>query len=169
MLKSRVPMAFFLAFLVAPLLCVAVLSGSATGATKAVQSRHAASYDWFRLKSADYRNSCIAENGTTSGVAGAPCSSSHSDYWRWTSSGELLNEKSGKCLSVTETKPGIYVNTCVNNHAQLWTDQTVDVFAGGNPYFYEEYVNVHTGESLGLNLGTFVAQESSGSILWYRH
>ncbi len=167
--KSRKRMAFLLAALAAPVLCGALLAGTATGATLTAQSRHAASSSWFQLKSADYRDTCVAEKGKTSGVAGVPCSSSHSDYWRWTSSGGLANEATGKCLSVTGSQPGVYVNTCGSNHAQLWGDQTVDVFAGGNLYLYEEFANVHTGLSLGIVLGATVVQESSGNILWVRN
>jgi hypothetical protein len=161
-------MAFLLTVLAAPLLCGALLAGTATGATLTAQSRHAASSPWFQLKSADYQNTCIGEKNKTSAVAGVPCSSSHSDYWRWTPSGGLRNENSGKCLAVTGSQPGVYVNTCGTNHAQLWGNQTVDVFAGGKLYLYEEFTNVHTGESLGIVLGTSVVQESSGNILWVR-
>lgn len=168
MRKSRVRLAFFLAAIAAIALSVAVMGGPARGATQAVRGRAAASFDWFQLKSADYGNACITESGTTSAVTGAACSSGKADYWRWTAAGELLGEKSGRCLSVTGTRPGVYLNTCTNNHAQLWTQQTVDVFAGGKLYLYAELLNVHTGDSLGLNLGTFVAQEPSGDILWYR-
>jgi hypothetical protein len=159
-------MAVLLAVLAVPVLCVAAAAGTATGAT--VPGRHAspASYSWFQLKSADYRDSCIVEKGTASGIYGAGCSSNHSDYWRWTSTGELLNEHSGLCLSVTGYEPGVYVNKCVNNHAQLWNTQSIDVFANGTLYVYDEFVNVHTGESLGLVLGASVVQESSGDTVW---
>ena len=93
----------------------------------------------------------------------------HVDFWEWTATGELLNEHSGKCLSVTGTDPGVYVNTCANNHAQLWLNQPVPVIAGGKLYSYTEYVNVHTRESLTLNAttgGTAVLQQSSGDTLW---
>jgi hypothetical protein len=124
---------------------------------------------WFQLKSADLANACVAEKGTTSSITGVPCSSNHSDFWEWTSTGELLNSHSGKCLSVTGTDPGVYVNTCANNHAQLWLNQPVPVIAGGKLYSYTEYVNVHTRESLALNAttsGTTVLQQSSGDTLW---
>lgn len=136
------------------------------GATVTTQSPHA-TYSWFQLKSADYRDSCVAEQGTSSSIAGVTCSSNHSDYWRWTSGGELLNEHSGKCLSVTGSDPGVYVNTCTNNHAQLWNTQSIDVFADGTLYLYDEFVNVHTGLPLGLALGTTVVQESAGDTLWH--
>lgn len=60
---------------------------------------------WFQLKSADLKDACLVEKGTTDAAYGAPCSSNHSDYWKWTSTGELLNEHSGKCLSVTGDDP----------------------------------------------------------------
>ena len=147
---------------------LALSGSSATAAAKPAPAR-AAAVTWFQLRSADLANACVAEKGTTSSIAALPCSSNHSDYWKWTTSGELLNEHSGKCLSVTGTDPGVYVNTCVNNHAQLWLNQPVPVIAGGKLYSYTEYVNVHTRESLALNAttsGVAVLQQSSGDTLW---
>jgi hypothetical protein len=146
-------------------------------------ARAATSATWFQLRSADLANACVAEKGTGSSIAGVPCTSNHSDFWEWTSADELLNEHSGKCLSVSGTdpgvyvntcannhaQPGVYVNTCANNHAQLWLNQPVPVIAGGRLCAYSEYVNVHTRESLALNAttrGTAVLQQSSGDILW---
>lgn len=157
---------------------VAVLTMLGTGLALAVSPATAAAGPgparadapaWFQLRSADLANACVAEKGTTSSIAGVPCSSNHSDFWEWTSTGELLNEHSGKCLSVTGTDPGVYVNTCANNHAQLWLNQPVPVIAGGKLYSYTEFVNVHTRESLALNPttnGTAVLQQSSGDTLW---
>jgi hypothetical protein len=132
-------------------------------------ARAVAAPAWFQLKSADLGNSCITEKGTSSAIAGAPCSTNHSDFWTWTSTGQLLNEHSGKCLSVTGTDPGVYVNTCGTNHAQLWLNQPVPVIAAGKLYSYTEFVNVHTRESLALNAtsaGTSVLQQSAGDTLW---
>ena len=145
------------------------LASPATAAARPTTARAAASGTWFQLRSADLANACVAEGGTTSSIAGVPCTSNHSDFWEWTSTGELLNEHSGKCLSVTGTDPGVYVNTCGNNHAQLWLNQPVPVIAGGKLYSYTEFVNVHTRESLALNAttsGTAVVQQSSGDTLW---
>jgi hypothetical protein len=147
---------------------LALAVSPATAAARPGPSR-ADAPTWFQLRSADLANACVAEKGTTSSIAGVPCSSNHSDFWEWTSTGELLNEHSGKCLSVTGTDPGVYVNTCVNNHAQLWLNQPVPVIAGGKLYSYTEYVNFHTRESLALNAttsGTAVLQQSSGDTLW---
>ncbi|MGD0702233.1 MAG: RICIN domain-containing protein [Trebonia sp.] len=164
--------------IIAAALAVAALLGTglalavspATAAARPVPGRPAAAATtWFQLRSADLTNACVAEKGTASSVSGVPCSSNHSDFWKWTASGELLNEHSGKCLSVTGTDPGVYVNTCGNNHAQLWLNQPVPVIAGGKLYSYTEYVNVHTRESLTLNAttsGTAVLQQSSGDTLW---
>jgi uncharacterized membrane protein len=148
---------------------LALAASPATAAVKPGTAHAASGPTWFQLKSADLANACIAEAGTTSSVSGVPCSSNHSDFWEWTSTGELLNEHSGKCLSVTGTDPGVYVNTCGNNHAQLWLNQPVPVIAGGKLYSYTEYVNVHTREALALNAttnGTVVLQQSSGDTLW---
>ena len=145
-----------------------VAVGPATAAARPGPARPDAPA-WFQLRSADLANACVAEKGTTSSIAGVPCSSNHSDFWEWTSTGELLNEHSGKCLSVTGTDPGVYVNTCTNNHAQLWLNQPVPVIAGGKLYSYTEFVNAHTRESLALNAstsGTPVLQQSSGDTLW---
>ena len=87
---------------------LALAVSPATAAAKPGPSR-ADAPTWFQLRSADLANACIAEKGTTSSIAGVPCSSNHSDFWEWTSTGELLNEHSGKCLSVTGTDP---VMTC---------------------------------------------------------
>jgi hypothetical protein len=149
-------------------LSVSPATAAATNGPSRAHGR-AAAPTWFQLKSGDLANACIAEKGTTSSVSGVPCSSNHSDFWEWTSTGELLNEHSGKCLSVTGTDPGVYLNTCTNNHAQLWLNQPVPVIAGGKLYSYTEYVNVHTRESLALNAitsGTAVLQQSSGDTLW---
>ena len=148
---------------------LAVAVSPATAAARPAPGRAAASVTWFQLRSADLANACVAEQGTTSSVAGVPCSSNHADFWERTSAGELLNEHSGKCLSVTGTDPGVYANTCVNNHAQLWLNQPVPVIAAGKLYSYTEYVNAHTRESLTLNAttgGTTVLQKSSGDTLW---
>jgi hypothetical protein len=148
---------------------LAVTVGSAGAASRPVAARPAVSAIWFQLKSADLGNSCITEKGTSSAIAGAPCSANHSDFWKWTSTGQLLNEHSGKCLSVTGTDPGVYVNTCGTNHAQLWLNQPVPVIAAGKVYSYTEFVNVHTRESLALSAttaGTSVLQQSSGDTLW---
>ena len=162
--------------IIAAAIAVAALLGTglalavspATAAARPGSGR-AAARTWFQLRSADLANACVAEGGTTSSIAGVPCTSNHSDFWEWTSTGELLNEHSGKCLSVTGTDPGVYVNTCANNHAQLWLNQSVPVIAGGKLYSYTEYVNVHTRESLALNSttsGIAVLQQSSGDTLW---
>ena len=148
---------------------LALTVGPATAAGRPIPARPAAGSTWFQLKSADIGNACIAEKGTTSAVSGVPCSTNHSDDWEWTSTGLLRNEHSGKCLSVTGSDPGVYVNTCGNNHAQLWLNQPVPVIAGGKLYSYTEFVNVHTRESLALNAttsGTAVVQQSSGDTLW---
>jgi hypothetical protein len=143
------------------------LSGPASAANTAAAGPDA--YTWFQLKSADIKNTCVVEKGTTDAVYGAPCSSNHSDYWRWTSAGELLNEHSGQCLSVTGDAPGVYANKCTNNHAQLWKDVVVPVIAGGSLYSFDEYVNVHANLSLGFvptAKGTAVDQVSNGDTLW---
>jgi hypothetical protein len=148
---------------------LALAVSPATAAARPAPARAAAGATWFQLRSADLANACIAEKGTGSSIAGVPCTPNHSDFWKWTSTGELLNEHSGKCLSVTGSDPGVYVNTCGNNHAQLWLNQPVPVIAGGKLYSYTEFVNVHTRESLALNAttsGTAVLQESSGDTLW---
>jgi Ricin-type beta-trefoil lectin domain len=148
---------------------LALAVSPATAAARPAPARAATGATWFQLRSADVANACVAEKGTGSSIAGVPCTSNHSDFWKWTSTGELLNEHSGKCLSVTGSDPGVYVNTCGNNHAQLWLNQPVPVIAGGKLYSYTEYVNVHTRESLALNAttsGTAVLQQSSGDTLW---
>ena len=148
---------------------LALAVSPATAAPKSGPARAHASATWFQLKSADLANACVVENGTTGSIAGVPCSSNHSDFWEWTSTGELLNEHSGKCLSVTGSDPGVYLNTCGNNHAQLWLNQPVPVIAAGKLYSYTEFVNVHTRESLALDAttaGTSVLQQSSGDTLW---
>ena len=148
---------------------LALTVGPATAAGRPGSARPAAGPTWFQLKSADIGNACIAEKGTASALSGAPCTTSHSDYWEWTSTGLLRNEGSGKCLSVTGSDPGVYVNTCGTNHAQLWLNQSVPVIAGGKLYAYTEFVNDHTRESLTLNAtttGTSVLQQSSGDTLW---
>jgi len=64
--------------------------------------------------------------------------------------------------------PGVYMNTCTENHAQLWTDTIVPVIAGGELYSFVEYVNVHAHLSLGLvpsATGTAVDQIASGDTL----
>jgi hypothetical protein len=69
---------------------------------------------------------------------------------------------------ISPADPGVAVNTCANNHAQLWLNQPVPVIAGGRLYSYTEFVNVHTRESLALNAttsGTAVLQQSSGDTL----
>jgi hypothetical protein len=150
-----------LALTVGPATAADIATGPARGT--------AATATWFQLKSADIGNACIVEKGTSSAIAGAPCSSKHSDFWEWTSTGQLLNEHSRKCLSVTGTDPGVYVNTCGTNHAQLWLNQPVPVIAGGKLYSYTEFVNDHTRESLALNAtttGTSVLQQASGDTLW---
>jgi hypothetical protein len=151
------------------LAAVAVTVGSATAASRPGAARPAASPTWFQLKSADLGNACVVEKGTSSAIAGAPCSSNRSDFWEWTSTGTVRNSRSGKCLSVTGTDPGVYVNTCGTNHAELWLNQPVPVIAGGKLYSYTEFVNVHTRESLALSAttaGTSVLQQSSGDTLW---
>jgi hypothetical protein len=148
---------------------LAVTVGSATAASRPGAARPAASATWFQLKSADLGNACVVEKGTSSAIAGAPCSSNRSDFWEWTSTGTVRNSRSGKCLSVTGTDPGVYVNTCGTNHAELWLNQPVPVIAGGKLYSYTEFVNVHTRESLALDAtttGTSVLQQSSGDTLW---
>jgi len=153
-----------LALTVGPATAAGVAIGPAWGT-----ARPAATTTWFQLKSADIGNACIVENGTSSTIAGAPCSSNHSGFWKWTPTGQLLNERSGKCLSVTGTDPGVYVNTCGTNHAQLWLNQPVPVIAGGKLYSYTEFVNLHTRESLALSAttaGTSVLQQSSGDTFW---
>ena len=153
--------------------CVAVLGTGLTlalsGPATAASGNPVPDTTWFQLQSADFKNTCLVEKGTTDAAYGAPCSSNHSDYWKWTSSGELLNEHSGKCLSVTGDDPGVYMNTCTENHAQLWTDTIVPVIAGGKLYSFVEYVNVHAHLSLGLvpsATGTAVDQIASGDTLW---
>lgn len=163
--KSK-KLALFLSLIGISSVCVAALSGAATATTKSAQTPHAPRYSWFQIKSADYANACLGDNGKTSRVTVGHCTSSDSDYWRLTSTSELLNESTGRCLSVTGTQPGVYLNKCANNHAQFWTRQEINVYAGGKLYFYNEYINAHSQESLGLNLGTYVVQESSGSTLW---
>jgi hypothetical protein len=124
---------------------------------------------WFQLKSADLKNTCLVENGDSDVDYGAGCTSNHSDYWKWTSAGELVNEHSGKCLSVTGDDPGVYMNTCTGNHAQLWNGVTVPVIAGGTSYSFVEYVNAHAHLSLGLvpsAKGTGVDQIASGDTLF---
>jgi hypothetical protein len=151
-----------------PATAAAIAAGPGQGTPRGT-ARGTVSTTWFQLKSADIGNACIVENGTSSAVAGAPCSSNHSDFWEWTSTGQLRNEHSGKCLSVTGTDPGVYVNTCGTNHAQLWLNQPVPVIAGGKLYSYTEFVNLHTRESLALSAattGTSVLQQSSGDTLW---
>jgi hypothetical protein len=69
---------------------------------------------------------------------------------------------------VTGADPGVYVNTCGSNHAQLWLNQPVPVIAGGKLYSYTEFVNDHTRESPALNAtttGTNVLQQASGDTL----
>jgi hypothetical protein len=131
----------------------------------------AAGPTWFQLKSADLGNSCITEKGTSSAIAGTPCSSNHSDFWKWTSTGQLLNEHSGKCLSVTGTDPGVYVNTCGTNHAQLWLNQPVPVIAAGKLYSYTEFVNVHTRAARSPRprpgrRGLGLVLSSAGEVAW---
>jgi hypothetical protein len=145
------------------------VSGPATAANKPASGPAGPAVTWFQLKSADLKDICVVEKGATDAVYGAVCSANHSDYWKWTSAGELLNEHSGKCLSVTGTSPGLYANTCTNNHAQLWNDQLVPVIAGGTLYSFTEYVNDHAHLSLGLiasATGTAVDQVASGDTLW---
>jgi hypothetical protein len=72
-------------------------------------------------------------------------------------------------VSVTGTGPGVYVNTCGTNYAQLWLTRPVPVVAGGKLYSYTEFVNLHIRESLALSAttaGTSVLQQSSGDTLW---
>jgi hypothetical protein len=146
------------------------LGGSATAASRpSATGAQPAAVTWFQLKSADFSNICLVENGTKDVIYGAGCSANHSDFWKLTASGELLNEHSGKCLSVTGTEPSVYTNTCTNNHAQLWVKQTVPVIAGGKAYSFTEYVNVHARLSLALVPSTAsiaVDQVASGDTLW---
>jgi Ricin-type beta-trefoil lectin domain len=147
---------------------LALAVGPATALARTDTARPDAT-TWFQLKSADLKNACVTEKGTGSAVDGAPCTSSRSDFWAWTSTGQLRNERSGTCLSVTGADPGVYLNTCGTNHAQLWLNQSVPVIAGGKLYSYTEFVNVHTRESLSLDAttsGTSVLQQSSGDALW---
>jgi hypothetical protein len=141
------------------------LSGPATAAS----GNPVPDTTWFQLKSADLSNTCLVEKGTTDAAYGQGCSSNHSDYWKRTSTGELVNEHSGKCLSVTGDDPGVYMNTCTENHAQLWNGVVVPVIAGGKLYSFVEYVNAHAHLSLGLvpsATGTGVDQIASGDTLW---
>ena len=73
------------------------ISRAGAGTAGPVTARPAVGPTWFQLKSADLGNACIVERGNASAVAGAPCSSNHSDYWEWTSSGQLLNTAASAC------------------------------------------------------------------------
>jgi hypothetical protein len=70
--------------------------------------------------------SCLQEDGTTDAVYDGLCAANSSGYWRLTPypSGvpELVNVYSGKCVSVTGTEAGIYMNNCAqpNVSAQQW-------------------------------------------------
>ena len=66
---------------------------------------------------------------------------------------------------MTGTHPGVYVNTCGTNHAQLWLNQPVPVIAGGKPYSYTEFVNLHpraAGPERHHSRHQRVLQQSSG-------
>jgi hypothetical protein len=146
---------------------VSALTLALTGPATAAPTPSAAT--WFQLKSGNLPNICLVEKGATDAVYGAGCSANHSDYWKRTSAGELVNLHSGECLSVTGTAHGVYANVCTGNHAQLWNTHRVAVIAAGKPYYYTEYVNVHAGLSLGLVpsvAGIGADQVAWGDTLW---
>jgi len=122
-----------LAVAAAPLLCLLLLAATALTAPGA----KAASY--YELYWGQTGASCLAENGTTTGVYLSGCSTTnHSLYWEIPAEGgqgQIINEHSGLCLTANDAGD-VYLAACGTNHVQLWNRTRYD----GS---WDLYTNVH--------------------------
>jgi hypothetical protein len=146
MTKARTRLLILAAAAIA-LVCVVAANGSASAATRTAARAQpaAATYTWFWLQN-DSMGGCIQEFGTTEAVYMGSCGLNHSDFWRWTAAGMLLNEHSNLCITVGTGKPGVYMAKCTNNHVQLWkTARHSPCSMAGSCY---TLTNVHTNQWL---------------------
>jgi hypothetical protein len=145
-MTRRLP-ALAAAIIAAALLGATALTSPAHAQTRAASPRTAATtYLWWQIEN-NYTGQCIQESGDTSAVYMGTCSINHSDYWRSTAAGMLLNEHSGKCLTASPDGTGVYADTCTNNHVQLWN---LSYTAACNPDC-AILTNGHFGYNLSLN------------------
>jgi hypothetical protein len=119
-------------------------AGAETKAPVHAQSA-AATYTWFWLTN-DTDANCIVEDGSTQAVYMDSCSSNHSDYWRWTAAGMLLNEHSGLCITSTGADSGVIAFNCSNYSSQIWETASYTGCNLGSPCF--TLTNADTGQLL---------------------
>jgi hypothetical protein len=136
MAKPRIRLLTLAAAAITALLCTAAMSSPAVAETKApVHAKSAAaSYTWFWLTNDTYGN-CIVEDGDTQAVYMDTCDSNHSDYWRWTAAGMLLNEHSGLCITSNGTSSGVIAFSCSNYSTQIWNTTAYTGCNLGTPCF----------------------------------
>jgi hypothetical protein len=105
---------------------------------------------------------CLQEDGTTSAVYLGNCTSNNSDIWTRSALAGYSwdNLHSGKCISVTGSDPGIYMNTC-------GTDTTTDT---AQEWILSDCGTVNDIQFAGKDysgLGCFVKNKHSGDYLWW--